>query len=177
MAVLNVSTYDPLPEDEFIFDTNVWIAVFEPLANTRLEAQRAYSSFFQKITLSGNKIYIPAIVISEYINVLLRIDFRLWKNRENNEYGDFKEDYRKTDRYREKSTLIATTLKKKIFPKCVKLNDNLSMPNINVILDNLPHSDFNDLFLMELSKNHNLKIVSDDRDFYLSNNLSVFSCL
>lgn len=175
MAVLDITKYEPQPDDNFFLDTNVWISVFEPTGNARENAQSSYSSFLSKIFLANSKIHISSMVISEYINVLLRIDFNLWKDVNNSPYADFKKDYRKTTRYKEKSSMIATTLMKQILPKCIKLNDNFNKIKLNALFENLSDSDFNDLYIIELAKNNNLKIVSDDRDFYSICNLPVFS--
>lgn len=176
MSVLNVSTYEPLPDDNFFFDTNVWIAVFEPTGNTRQHAQSAYSSFFDKILNSGSEIHISSMVVSEFINVVLRIDFNLWKEAEGKQYADFKKDYRTTERYKDKSTMIATTLKNKILPHSTRINDKFNKIKIACLFDDLHNSDFNDLYIIELARNKNLKIVSDDHDLFSYCNLPVFSC-
>ena len=175
MSVLDITTYEPLPDDNFFFDTNVWISVFEPTGNARQRAQSAYSSFLSKIFLAKSKIHISSMVISEYINVLLRMDFNLWKDKEGKQHLDFKKDYRKTKRSKDKSAMITTTLKTKILPQCTRLNDNFNKIKINDLLKNLLDSDFNDLYIIEMARNDNLKIVSDDKDFYSYCNLPVFS--
>ena len=175
MSVLNVSTYEPQPDDNFFFDTNIWVTLFEPIGNIRQNAQSAYSLFFQKILFSRSKVHISSLIVSEFINVLLRNDFNLWKNKQNNVYADFKRDYRKTERCKKKSGMIATTLTKRILPQCTRLNDKFDKIKPEFLLNDLSDSDFNDLYIIQLARNNNLKIVSGDRDLYSYSNIPVFS--
>ena len=177
MAILDVSNYEPEEHDKFIFDTNIWISIFEPLGNRNQIAQDKYSSFFDKILLSKSKIYISSLIISEFVNSVLRIDFNFWKRDKNNPNLDFKRNYRNKDKCKEKSKEIAKTLTRQILSNCICVNDNLKKIGINGILDNLENSDFNDLYIAELAKNKKYKIVTDDRDFFETSEVSVFSCI
>ncbi len=177
MPVLDITGYEPLENDKFIFDTNIWISIFEPMGNSNKVEQEEYSSFFNKTLSSKSNIYISSLIISEFVNTVLRMDFNFWKEETGNKNLEFKKDYRKTDRCKEKSTAIANNLTKGILSKCICVNDNLKKIGIKAILNNLENSDFNDLYILELAKTKGYKIVTNDKDFYKSDEVSIFSCM
>ncbi len=177
MAVLDVSSYEPQEHDKFFFDTNIWISIFEPLGNKNQIAQDKYSSFFDKIVSSKSKVYISSLIISEFINTILRLDFNFWKREEGNRELNFKKDYRNSSRCKEKSKVICKTLEDGILAHSICVNDDFKKIGIKSMLKNLENSDFNDLYIAQLAKIKKYKIVTDDRDFFDSSDVPIFSCI
>ena len=63
--------------------------------------QKHYSSFLQSITTSRSTIFISSMILSEFSNRNLRMDFVLWKDDTGKHNADFKKDYVGTVRYKE----------------------------------------------------------------------------
>jgi len=102
-------------------------------------------------------------VLSEYINTVLRIGFKQWKNN-GNYNADYKRDYRNTDDY--KDTLAdAIAQVEDILKITQRRPDDFNAMDINAILAAMSQSsDYNDSYLVKCCEHANIKFVSDDRD-------------
>lgn len=159
-----INNFTPVPSDNFFFDNNVWIFLFCPIGNHDKNKQKRYSCFLQQIMSSKATIWVNGVVLSEFINTSLRLDFNLWKQNANIVSPDFKKDYRQTIRYKStiQSIISAVTQILKISEKCT---DNFNALDLNNIFNNLFNIDFNDLCYVELCKCTKYKLVTDDHDF------------
>ena len=162
--MIDLSSLYKISEDEKVFvDTNILIYLFSPdfvSSNTRHIEQ--YSKIFDLLLQHNAKLYISSIVISEFINRILRIDYE--KNREL--YPDFKQDYRKSQEHKDTLKLILKELKK-ILKISHKIDDTFS--NFNLLSwyqkDSNYNLDFNDLQIAFIVERNNLKLLSNDSDF------------
>lgn len=68
--------------DSYFFDTNVWMFLFAPLAGSKASKQRTYSKLLGEIMSRKATVWINSLVVAEYVNAVLRLEFKQWKRRE-----------------------------------------------------------------------------------------------
>ncbi len=150
--------------------------LFCPLGSYEKSRQSKYSSFLKDVQSARGTIFTSSLILSEFINRYLRLDFNQWKNKNSLPGADFKRDYMKSCRYSEAITEIQPSIRS-ILRLCEKTPDNFQAINIDQILIHLSSIDFNDGYYIELASSQNWKIVTDDRDFsdYTGHNLTVIT--
>lgn len=162
--IQDIKEYSPKSSDVFFFDNNVWMYLFCPLGDYNIKKQKSFSSFLQSVSTSRSTIFINSLILSEFTNRYLRIDFELWIKENSNYSAEFKKDYVGTDRYQDTVKEIKRNITQ-ILKFCEKSSDNFNAVDLDKILDHLTHIDFNDSYYLEFAKIGNLKIVTDDGDF------------
>lgn len=167
MATINIETYKISYTDQFFFDTNVWLLLFGNLANYQKKDQREYSKFFKETLQREIPVYISSMILSEFANVLLRIDFKQWKTKNNfTEKKDFKRDFGITQEYKNSvqntKDLLQSILE---LPNIHLISDYFNGINKENILNDFDIVDFNDAYIVELIRNNKYKIVTNDKDF------------
>lgn len=163
MKIIKVNQHNPNQSFGYLFDTNVWLYIYGPVAGSNAKKQQIYSNLLNSILERKAVIFITSLVLSEYINRVLRIGFQQWKNN-GNYSADYKRDYRRTDDY--KDTLAdAIAQVEDILKITQRRPDDFNAMDINAILAAMSQSsDYNDSYLVKCSENANIKFVSDDRD-------------
>ncbi|WP_281310665.1 type II toxin-antitoxin system VapC family toxin [Flavobacterium flavigenum] len=167
MATINIETYKIGYTDQFFFDTNVWLLLFGNLANYQKKDQKEYSKFFKESLQREIPIYISSMILSEFANVLLRVDFKQWKTKNKfTESKDFKKDFGITPDYK-KSVKNAKELLQSILdlPNIHLISDFFNGIDKETILKDFDIVDFNDAYLVELIRNNKYKVVTNDKDF------------
>jgi predicted nucleic acid-binding protein len=174
--IINIKSYSPKSSDVFFFDNNIWMHLFCPLGNYNQSRQKMYSAFLQSVQSSRATIFINSMVISEFANSYLRMDFAQWKNTSKNYAADYKKNYVGSPQYVTTVEEIKIQIKT-IMKFCEKSSDNFNAININDVFTHLQSIDFNDSYYIELAKLDNWKIVTDDKDFtnYTNHNLDVIT--
>jgi predicted nucleic acid-binding protein len=162
--VIDIAEYSPKALDVFFFDNSVWMYLFCPLGNYNSNKQRYYSSFLKSIQTSRSTIFISSLVLSEFANRYLRMDFERWKEENNYPTAIFKKDFIGIERYSETIEEIKRNINQ-IMSFCDKSHDNFNAIELNSIFKHLSVIDFNDSYYIELAKLGKWKIVTDDRDF------------
>lgn len=162
--VINIKDYDPKGMDVFFFDNNIWMLLFCPLGHYNINRQKAYSSFLKNVETANSSVVINSLVLSEFANRYLRMDFEQWKDEEENYKAKFKENFVGSNRYSETAEEIKSQIHK-ILNVCDRFSDEFNSINLEAILDQLQNIDFNDSYYIELAKQKNWKIVTDDGDF------------
>lgn len=151
--------------DCFFFDNNVWMFLFSPISGVNNMQQRAYSQLLRNIQTAKAAIFINSLVVSEYINRSLKLNYSLWKDRElksGNRFVDYKRDYRLTqdfdnaqkEAYSEMSDILSIALRKPDDFNALKLDEVMNAKGM----------DFNDAYYATFCKLNRLIMVSDDRD-------------
>lgn len=163
MALHNIQKYKPKFNESFLFDNNVWVLLFCPIANSELRKQNAYSELLKNIKLRDNAIFINSLILSEFCNSWLRLEFNLWK-KHFSEQKDLKRDFKPTHKYKETISEIKNAVKQ-ILSITERGTDNFSSINLDTIFNNFGNCDFNDSYYLELAKTNKWKIVTDDADF------------
>ena len=122
--ITDITKYTPKSSYKFFFDNNVWMYLFCPLGGYNQTKQKHYSSFLQSISTSRCTIFISSMVLSEFSNRCLRMDFDLWKKSTSKHNADYKKDYVGTDRYKDVVEEIKQSIHN-IMKCCEKTSDNL----------------------------------------------------
>lgn len=171
MEVYKIRDYEVSPMDSLYFDTNVWLHIYGPIASARKEKQRAYSCLLEQAISRDATIWITSMVLSEYINRVLRIGFKQWMEKEHLEQADFKHDYRLTEDYKETLEDVKQQVRDILCIKQVsKRSDDFNSLNINTIIDSMQSTcDYNDVYIIRCCEKNNLKLVSDDTDMQTIN--------
>ncbi len=161
---------DP-PKKKFLLDANIWINVIRSSNKNKEKAELYREFFFELVDCKGANIILPALVVSEVMNRLLReIYLKKFIERigakEPLDSKFYKEQFRPSNEYRSGCMLIADEfktylqsleLKNDEFGKSIKYKHVLSKFDFGL--------DFNDSFLYYLAKKNNYIIVTDDGDF------------
>ena len=162
--MIDVSSLYKISKNEKVFiDTNILIYLFSPdFVSSNEEYIEQYSKILEVLLQNSAQLYISSVVVSEFINRILRIDYE--KNKEL--YPDFKQDYRKSQKYKETLNLILKELKKILKISC-KINDSFSEFDLLSWYqrDENQNLDFNDLHIAFIVESNNLKLLSNDNDF------------
>lgn len=166
MNTIKIRDYTVGPTEGFVFDTNVWIFLFGPIAGKDLHKQRVYSSLLSQILSRKAGLYVTSLVIAEYINRVLRICYTNWRHEDKigRQNADFKMDYRNTDHYQNSLTEVKDQVRE-ILKCAMPRTDDFHRIEINSLLSNLDsYCDYNDAYLVKCCEEGNFKLVSDDKD-------------
>jgi predicted nucleic acid-binding protein len=176
--IVDITKYSPKSSDIFFFDNNIWMYLFCPLANYNKYRQKHYSSFLQSVNTSKSTIFINSLILSEFTNRYLRMDFEQWKVAQKKYDADFKTDYVGTVRYKDTVSEIKWNINK-IMKLCEKASDNFNAINLDLIFNHFSNIDFNDSYYLELAKFSKWKIVTDDKDFvnYKGHDIEIIALL
>lgn len=166
MSIDFSSMYKIVKDDKVFIDTNILIFLFSPdFVSSREYQVDKYSNIYAKLIENQCKLYINSHVVSEFINKCLRIDFN--KNFQNEERTkEFKKDYRGSSQYKETLSTILHELNKFMSLNVSQIDDDFSNFDINREYIENDNSDFNDLIIARNVINNNLKLLSDDADFF-----------
>ena len=175
--VIDIRHYQPKASDIFIFDNSVWMYLFCPLGNYNQKKQKYYSSFLKQAQSARSTIFTISLVISEYANRYLRLDFEGWKQTEKRYTAEFKRDFVGSGRYQSTVEDLQISISK-IMQVAEKGSDNFNAIDLSSVSKHLAHIDYNDSYLLELSKLNNYSIVTDDKDFvkYHLHNVRIIIC-
>ena len=173
----DISTHEITFNDVFLFDTNVWMFLFCPIGNYKAQKQKKYSSFFDKLVRNKGTIFINSLILSEFSNAYLRLDYNLWKDKPENrtQQLDYKRDFTQTQQFKETVGDVKIALKNilKITERC---NDDFSSINFDRVLTNFGNTDFNDSYYLETAQKNKWKVVTDDADYFnVSSNIEIIT--
>lgn len=150
-----------------LFDTNVWIMLYDlgrPVPDYRCGV---YSEAFEKAQRHKCQLVIDPIIVSELVNVYLNNEMKVY-NRMHPEYPIKRvKDFRKTAEYPSVVKVITITVKK-IMKQCQLLPPVFELEKIlNCGIERFGQHclDFNDSLIVELCKKNRLTLVTDDGDF------------
>jgi len=170
--VNDISSYQPKFNESFFFDANIWIFLYCPIANTGKRKQNIYSNFLASVQRSNAGIYINSLVLSEFANRYLRIEFDFWKKEPGNANCIYKKDFVGSDKYKEVVGEIILQIKS-ILKLSEKASDNFQAISIENVFAEFGTCDFNDSYYIELARMNNWKIITDDADFFINNQLGI----
>lgn len=145
--------------DNVFIDTNILIFLFSPsFVNSREFQVEKYSSIMSLLIQKKCKLFINELVVSEFINRCMRIDFERNFNKNNDK--NFKRDYRKSQEYKDTLKIVINELN-----KFLKFSKQINDDFINFEISENIEADFNDLIIADTVKKNNLKLLSDDGDY------------
>ncbi len=169
--VIKLSTYTAKADDVFFFDNNIWMFIFCPLANySKGKKQHHYSAFFKSLLSRKLHIYTSSLVLSEFANRYLRLDFDIVRSdpKQAGVYNNFKKDYVGSERYKKTVKEVKQQLKQ-IVSICQKCSDEFNSIDTNMVFELFETIGFNDSYYAHLATKKNWKIVTDDSDFIKTN--------
>ncbi len=153
------SVYNIEESDNVFIDTNILIFLFSPsFVNSREFQVEKYSSIMSLLIQKKCKLFINELVVSEFINRCMRIDFERNFNKNNDK--NFKRDYRKSQEYKDTLKIVINELN-----KFLKFSKQINDDFINFEISENIEADFNDLIIADTVKKNNLKLLSDDGDY------------
>lgn len=169
MEKIDAANYNVAPTDCLFFDTNVWLIINGPMADSHKRCQNVYSRILREAISRKALIFISSSVVSEYINVVLNIGFKSWL--EVNQYAlgekDFKKDYRPTKDYAEQLQDAKRQISEILDYECVqRVPDSFNAAPIQRIIGMMSKGcDYNDSYYLYLCNSNKAKLVSNDGDF------------
>lgn len=151
-----------------MFDSNIWLAILE--GHYHENYFNAYIRFFDRIVdhNNGARIAVPALMLSEIINRILRdIYFQefIAQNGLDPKTAKFKRDYRHTPDYARDFEAICADIRSR-HQYMVFVSDKLSDYTCKKILKNIPPTlDFNDFLMAKICQDQGITMVTHDNDF------------
>lgn len=147
--------------DKVLVDANVLMYVYCPLNSRGYETFIShYTDTLQKIADAKASVFVNSLIVSEFINRWLRLDFG------KSGLANFKKDYRSSDRYKKTIKAILRELNK-FYQQCSvqHLDDGFSSVNVQSSYIQFPESDFNDIIIAENAKLNGCQVLTQDGDF------------
>lgn len=160
--IVDISTYHPSKSDKFFFDANIWMYLYCPLGDYKRETIKEYDGFLKKAIQSKSSIFISSLVLSEFFNSWVRLDFNIL-NKSNP--LKFKTDYRNTKLYESQVLTIRTVVIRQIMQIAKRIDDKFANISLDELFEEIENSDFNDNYFLTMANLEGLKIVTNDLDF------------
>lgn len=172
------NTHQVKDKENYFLDANIWLKILSPKNNPSFK-ERAYLELFEKIIKNTKvRIVVPALVVSEVINRIIReVHYQKHINKIRKAQPDFNPDssyyknvYRPSLDYNVAYNMICDDLKS--YNVSIDLiNDEFgSSFKFKHVLSNPPTSlDFNDYYYYNLCKKKDYFLVTDDKDFWVEN--------
>lgn len=158
--IADSKTYHFLNTDRVLVDTNIWISFL-------YQTHSNYATTMERLISCGADLIVSTLVISEYINVRLKHEFKRYKDNQKRKFGyqdiDYKTYFRESQEYKEVYKKVMLSVKDEILP-FVKILDN-NGDYLNDLIADYELLDFNDHLNFKLASDNNLKILTDDTDF------------
>jgi predicted nucleic acid-binding protein len=150
-------------QDRVFVDTNVWLFIYGPASATGAPQTATYSAALRRMRDARSSIYLDVLVLGEFINRFARIEYEHALGVR--EVTNFK-SFRNGASFRAVAQEIATSATR-IVNLCRRCQWAFSSANVGSMLVHYAQgaSDFNDLALVELCREHGLTLVTDDADF------------
>ncbi len=153
--------------NSYIVDTNVLLALFgnkvfinQASNNPKLSDAIKY---YNKAVSVKAEVYVPSIVISEFVNRFFRQRFKELKQKDPNQYQDYKKDYRMSQDYKTDSEYIKQVIKQDILHNIKLINDEFDKVDIDTIF-NFGNADFNDNLIIHIANQNGMYLISGDND-------------
>lgn len=165
MEIIKLSDYTVSPMDSYVFDTNVWLYIYGPVAGVNRKKQSVYTQLLRDIIDCNATIFITSLIVSEYINSVLRMGFKQWMRETNNPKADYKIDYRATKDY-DGVLQDAITQVDEIIQITERKPDDFNSIDVSCVLHNMNKvADYNDIYIAKNCEGRSkIKLVSDDAD-------------
>lgn len=161
-----VKNYSIKSGDSFFFDNNIWMFLYCPIGNYKKHQQEKFSKFLEYILHRGNPIYTNSLVLSEFSNRYLKLEYDLLRKDPLNagSYNDYKKKFVGSPQYLSAIAQIKIHIRNilKIATKC---SDEFNSINLDEMLNVFTNIGFNDSYYLHLAKIKNWIIVTDDGDF------------
>ena len=159
--IIATNEFQPQKGDVILLDTNILIRLFTAY---NIGMPNNYDKLWGKISNGKTKLILSSIQISEFINRCIRIEYDLYK-RENDSKLDYKSGYRSTQAYKESMNDILSIISEDIQKNFSFVDDCFSKMKAEDIFIQGFSYDFNDALIVEIAKQYNAVLVTDDSDY------------
>lgn len=162
---IRLSEISRINNSKIFFDANIWIYIFGNIGNYKKKEVLKYSNAYKQILRSDNQIYIDTIVMSEFVNRLLRKPFEILKKTPKLAKLKYK-TYRKMPEYKETLEDISRIFKNNILRTSEIIDYNYDKINFLSLLDldNID-MDFNDNHIANICNKKGMFLLTHDGDF------------
>lgn len=158
-----IDRYQFSSADSLLFDANVWLFIYSPQYRPTDQRAMLYSAAYKRILEVGCRIFLDALVLSEFVNVLARLAFRsLPPEHKPQDYKVF----RRSPAFKPVAKSIANACRR-IVRASTRIESGFASIDVDALLARYEggKADFNDHILAELCRHHSLTLVTDDGDF------------
>lgn len=152
-------------ENKYIVDTNILLYLYgnDSFRNVNDKTKILSKKYITALDL-GCDVYVPAIVISEFVNRFHKSEFDMMKNK-SREKLNYKRDYRDTKKYIENNKyIIENVVQKTILDRCKVISDGFVDSDLDKIFALGENQEFNDNLIIDIANRNNLFLISADRD-------------
>lgn len=167
MAIINMNTHIPSEGEQYFLDCNVLMYNFYPNGAYASSLVADYSNFISSIINSNATICLTDMLISEFVNTYVQTEFhRLASlNQWSHSKNYFKNNFKKTQEYKDILREIKCILDRQLFPISKKVDIKFSEISFREIFNNPKTFDFNDRYYGLSMENKAVYIVTNDADF------------
>ncbi len=152
-------------KNEYLVDTNILLYLYgDQRLKTETEKIKVMSRKFNIALDSGCNVYVPAMVIGEFINRYHKLEFNHLIKKSGNKNLIYKKDYRNKKIFIDNNKFIVNTVKNTILDRCKLINDGFEKANIDTIFSENENQEFNDNLLIDIANRNNLYLISADID-------------
>lgn len=173
----NIGQYRFSPNDRLLFDTNIWISLFNCRSNpnTQSEAEQVkiYGGALKRAKAAQSQIFIHPFVASEFINRMVRDEHNFLRQLDTAP-NDFK-TWRRSPSYQPFAAQVANAMRN-IIRNCQFVEhsfDHASFERCLSIFEDDPR-DLNDELIVSICQSCDLILVTHDGDFS-HNNVTLLS--
>ena len=153
--------------NKYIVDTNVLISLY---GNKKYNLQIDENKKLKKATQYYNNaisqkctIYVPAIVLSEFVNLYFRERWSELRASNPTKYTDEKKHYRNTEKYAKDCEYIKKVIEEEIMKVAKPINDDFDKLSIENMFK-FDDDDFNDRLIIHIANKNDLYVISADAD-------------
>ena len=131
-----------------------------PLGDYKSHIIAEYDNFFKKIKKEKSSLFVSSLVLSEFFNAYVRLEFALWKkkNSNNKEYSEFK----KTQNYKDQVSEASYVIKCVMLKAAERIDDQFSKIDIEELFIEMENSDLNDNYYLQLVLMGQMIFVTND---------------
>lgn len=178
---IDINTFDftKCSDEKFILDTNALLWAFYPNSQSSCLQAACYSNFIAQLITANKKIYIPMFNFCEAINVIEKIEHKIYKKNSRNNIK--LKDYRAIPLERQKLKNVLELFVEQIenISNIIILEQNLELNLPKTFINDFSKHrlDLFDIFLIDISNKSNFSIITDDKDFLSVNcNSNIYTC-
>ena len=159
-TVKEVSRYTFGSTDHLFLDANIWLYLYGPQQPPASSYVKTYSNAYKRILSAKSRIYVDALIVSEFINRYARLQQILVAPSRS-----FKQ-FRNSPSFKSVAQDIASDVNR-MLNHSSRVESGFATLNMNDFLHDFAAggSDFNDQVIAELCKRKGLTLVTHDSDF------------
>jgi len=162
MSKYNLDNINSIGSTKILFDANILIYLFW---STNLTWEKKYSVLYQRLIIQNNKFVLNFVIISEFINRILKIEYANYLKEHNiTEKEHSYKSFRDSEIGQELQSDIYIVVQNKLLKKFEIIDKEMTKSEIEniLIVDIL---DFSDKFISKLCEEHKLILLTNDGDF------------